>query len=248
MLRLRCEETDRRLLLPRKVATQGAHARRPDDYTSLRTSVFCRTDGVRCSADTGQMSSFHTPTQVRQRHSGTSGTSITSAQVIGGSSTREFRDASSLRVLLVDDCPIQQLLSSALLSKWGIRPEFASDGLEAVLLAGEQRFDLILMDIQMGVLDGVAATTRIRLNERRNGTGEVPIVAYTAEPIPDCQRAWADAGITASLAKPCQPAEMGECLMRWCGVPPEPLRHWGDGASAHLFQPCAPNRAALRWV
>lgn len=139
--------------------------------------------------------------------------------------TPPLREAATLRILVVDDCPFQQLLSSVLLSRWGIRPQLASDGLEAVLLAGEQRFDLILMDIQMSVLDGVAATTRIRQNERRNGADQVPIVAYTAEPIPASQRAWADAGITASLAKPCQATEMGECLKYWCGLRAEPLQH-----------------------
>ncbi len=97
--------------------------------------------------------------------------------------------------------------------------------MEAVLMTNEQHFDLILMDIHMGVLDGVAATKRIRQNERRHGGPEVPIVAYTAEPLGAGQPLWADAGISAALAKPCQPAEMAECLQQWCGVTVEPLQH-----------------------
>lgn len=138
-------------------------------------------------------------------------------------STRAVREASSLRVLLVDGCPLQRMLACVLLARWGIRPELACDGMEAVLIAGERRFDLILMDTQMGVFNGVVATKRIRKNERRYGGGEVPIVAYTSQPISASESAWAEAGFTASLAKPCQAAKMGECLQHLCGVQPEPL-------------------------
>lgn len=161
------------------------------------------------------MNSIFTRSSARERKPKAS---VTSFQAIGGPSILDVREAATLRILLVDDCRLQQLLGSALLSHWGIQPQLASDGLEAVLMAGEQRFDLILMDIQMGVLDGVAASKRIRQNERRHGGDEVPIVAYTAEPLGASERAWADAGISAALGKPCQPAEMGECLKQWCGV------------------------------
>ena len=168
------------------------------------------------------MNSILTHSPVQQRPSQASATPV---HVIVGTPNLAVREAATLKVLVVDDCPIQRLLSSALLSMWGIQPELASDGLEAVLLAGEQQFDLILMDIHMGVLDGVAATKRIRQNERRRGGARVPIVAYTGEPIAGNERTWATAGISASLAKPCGPAEMDECLKRWCGVECEQLPH-----------------------
>lgn len=150
-----------------------------------------------------------------------------SAHVIGARhiAAQVSRDASALSILVVDDCPLQQLLSSVRLSRWGIRPRLASDGVEAVLLAGERQFDLILMDIQMPVLDGVAATARIRKDERRSGTGQVPIVAYTSESLPANQRAWAVAGFTAFLAKPCGIEELGDCLKYWCGLHAEPMQH-----------------------
>ena len=128
-------------------------------------------------------------------------------------------------MFIVGDCPLQQLHSSVLLSRCGIQTILASDGLKAVLLAGKQHFDLILMDIRMGVLNGVVATQRIRQNERRVGTAEVPIVAHTAEPLATNRAAWAAAGITPSLAKPCKPAEMSECLKQWCVVQLESQQH-----------------------
>ena len=130
-----------------------------------------------------------------------------------------------LLVLVVDDCPLQRLMTTVLLSRFGILPRLAHDGLEAVLLAGESHFDLILMDIDMPVLDGVTAATRIRENERRSGVAATPIVAYTAEPIGDKTLNWAQAGISAWLAKPCGPDDMDQCLTNWCGVRTEQLRH-----------------------
>jgi two-component system, sensor histidine kinase len=153
--------------------------------------------------------------------------SETSVHVLGAMriATPNSRDASALSILVVDDCPLQNLLSSVRLSQWGIRPQLASDGVEAVLLACEQQFDLILMDIHMPVLDGVVATARIRKDEHRRGADQVPIVAYTAEPLPANQRAWAGAGFTAFLAKPCGIEELGDCLKYWCGLHAEPIQH-----------------------
>jgi CheY-like chemotaxis protein len=150
---------------------------------------------------------------------------MASIRLFGGTSIPARREAASLKVLVVDDCPLQRLLSTVLLSRWGITPELACDGVDAVLLAGERQFDLILMDIQMDILDGVTATKRIRQNERRRGTSTVPIIAYTCEPLAWSERLWANAGISASLAKPCRQSEMGECLRHWCGVNSEPVQH-----------------------
>lgn len=134
-------------------------------------------------------------------------------------------DARKLRVLVVDDCALQRLLTTVLLSRFGILPRLANDGLEAVLLAGESQFDLILMDIDMPVLDGVTATARIRANERRSGLAAVPIVAYTGGRIEVNASAWAHAGISASLAKPCGTDDMVRCLTDWCGGRTEQLHH-----------------------
>lgn len=71
------------------------------------------------------------------------------------------------RVLLVDDCPMQQLRARALLSRWGVMPQIARDGLKAVLRVGEQDFDIVLMEVEMPAMDGLKATARIRQNERR---------------------------------------------------------------------------------
>ena len=123
----------------------------------------------------------------------------------------------SPRVLLVDDCPVQLLLGCVLLARWQIIPELARDGLEAVLLAREQEFDLLLMDVEMPVLDGLAATHRIRRHEQQcKPARRVPIVAYTANETALDERTWRHSGIDAVLAKPSPEPAMEQCLKRWC--------------------------------
>ena len=125
--------------------------------------------------------------------------------------------ASPLSVLLVDDCPIQQLVACALLGRWKVIPRIACDGLEAVLLAGERDFDIILMDVEMPMRDGLTATALIRLHERRARRGQrVPIVACTTGTLAQDEDRWRLCGMNGVLDKPCDVQGMTECLERWC--------------------------------
>ena len=136
--------------------------------------------------------------------------------------------ASCLRVLLVDDCPVQlqQLLTCALLARWKIMPQIACDGLEAVLLAGEQDFDIILMDVEMPVMDGLTATGRIRQSERRaRRERPVPVVAYTTGNLAVDEGRWRKSGMNGVLNKPCDALGLSECLERWCPSEFAALRH-----------------------
>lgn len=121
------------------------------------------------------------------------------------------------RVLLVDDCPVQLLLGCVLLARWQIIPELAHDGLEAVLLAREQDFDLLLMDVEMPVMDGLTATRRIRQNEKQaKRARRVPVIAYTANEGGLDEPTWRESGMDAVLGKPSPELMMEQCLMRWC--------------------------------
>ncbi len=134
--------------------------------------------------------------------------------------------ATHLHVMLVDDCQVQQLLGCALLSRWNIMPQLACNGREAVLLASEQHFDIILMDVDMPVMDGLEATSEIRRQEReRESLRRVPVVAHTASNLESNQRRWLDCGMDAVLKKPCGTADMEACLDRWCHDKFEVTRH-----------------------
>jgi CheY-like chemotaxis protein len=124
------------------------------------------------------------------------------------------RGQGSSRVLVVDDSPVNLMVISALLESRGIETFLAADGAEAVALASELRFDLILMDLQMPIIGGLAATSAIRRFEVKCSRLPVPVVAYTStSPGADVLAAY---GMNGSLSKPCDDRELENCLARWC--------------------------------
>ena len=118
------------------------------------------------------------------------------------------------RILVVDDTPSHRGEACALLACYGLTPMEASDGAEAVALACASDFDLILMDLQMPVLDGLEATKQIRRFEFEHRRAPVPVLAYTSRPLDiDVLR---NCGMNGVLAKPCAGRALEECLLRWC--------------------------------
>ena len=108
--------------------------------------------------------------------------------------------AGPMEILLAEDNAVNQILICALLSQAGHRVTIVANGQEAVAMASERLFDVILMDMQMPVLDGLAATRLIR--QLPNARGEVPIVAITADAALDRRGRYADVGLTDFLTKP----------------------------------------------
>ena len=107
------------------------------------------------------------------------------------------------RVLLAEDNRVNARVAQALLGRLGLRVETVRTGREALAALRERRYDLVLMDVQMPELDGLAAAAEIRARERAAGTGErVPILALTASALPEDQRACLAAGMDDYLAKP----------------------------------------------
>ena len=119
----------------------------------------------------------------------------------------------ALDILLAEDNPVNRLLASRLLELQGHRVSPARNGREAVQAFERQRFDAILMDLQMPVMDGLAATVAIRRRER--GTGRhTPIIALTAEAIEPSRQRCLEAGMDALLAKPIDPGQLMETIHR----------------------------------
>lgn len=104
------------------------------------------------------------------------------------------------QILLVDDGEANRLVIETFLKRAGHRVVAAGNGQEAVRLAGKQRFDVILMDVQMPVMGGIEATRRIR--QLPGPSGQVPIIALTANALAGNQEACLEAGMNAFVTKP----------------------------------------------
>jgi len=123
-------------------------------------------------------------------------------------------EALSGRVLLVDDDAISREITADLLQDMGLAVTEASDGQAAVDRCRQERFDLVLMDLQMPVMDGLAATRAIRALPAGAGTG-VPIIALSAEALAVSQSACLGAGMNDALAKPLTPQGLHAALAPW---------------------------------
>lgn len=118
-----------------------------------------------------------------------------------------------LRVLYVDDHPANRTLVQALLGALGVACTLAEDGAQGAAAAREGDWDLILMDIQMPVMNGVEATRAIRALPGR--VGAVPIVALTANTLAAERQTYLEAGMNDCLAKPVDLAALAACVEAW---------------------------------
>ncbi len=112
--------------------------------------------------------------------------------------------SASLDILLVEDTPINQQVAMGMLRRLGHRVTLAENGAEALAALEERNFDLVLMDVQMPVMDGLEATAAIRRRERERGRGHVPIIAMTAHAMKEDRQRCLDAGMDGYLSKPIQ--------------------------------------------
>lgn len=118
------------------------------------------------------------------------------------------------RVLVVEDNVMIQAIAQEVLEQAGLRVTTALNGVEALERMCEASFDLVLMDSQMPLLDGVSATRRIRAGERR-GEPRVPIIAVTANAMQQDIQSCLAAGADGHLAKPFSPQEMLRTVHHW---------------------------------
>lgn len=120
-----------------------------------------------------------------------------------------------LRVLIADDNVINLKVIRIILTRLGHEVEAAENGLQAVEICRQQRFDAILMDIQMPVMDGLEATRAI-LREHESSRGPAPvIIALTAGVLEDDHDRCIGAGMSEFLQKPIKPQIILECLERF---------------------------------
>jgi CheY-like chemotaxis protein len=124
------------------------------------------------------------------------------------------RAARRLRVLVAEDNPVNQKLAQHLLERRGHTPILVGNGREAVETILHDRFDLVLMDLQMPEMDGFEATASIRARERAAGAPRVAIIALTAHAMQGDRQRCLDADMDGYVAKPIKPVELFEVIDR----------------------------------
>jgi signal transduction histidine kinase/CheY-like chemotaxis protein len=122
------------------------------------------------------------------------------------------------RVLLAEDNPVNQQVARGMLMRLGIEPDLVQNGAEAIEHLASGRYDAVLMDMQMPVLDGLGATRQWRECEHREVRSRTPIIAMTANAMAKDRDACLQAGMDDYLAKPVKLAELRETLLRWLPV------------------------------
>ena len=121
---------------------------------------------------------------------------------------------SGLQVLLVEDHPINQMLAIKLIERAGHRVTLAQNGQEGLDACMAQAFDVVFMDMQMPVMDGLAATRAIRAHEAQQGLRRTPIIAMTANAQASDRQACAEAGMDDFLSKPFKAEDLRGMLTR----------------------------------
>jgi PAS domain S-box-containing protein len=116
--------------------------------------------------------------------------------------TPEAQGKRSLYLLLADDNPVNVKLARAILERKGHRVDVAENGEEALNLCRDSDYDLILMDVEMPVMDGLEATQRLRSGEAGDRCQKLPVIAMTAHAISEVQQRADEAGMNGYLTKP----------------------------------------------
>jgi CheY-like chemotaxis protein len=140
-------------------------------------------------------------------------TTIAEASPADDDHARHLAKSALLRILVVDDVAVNRELVSAILSPFDVALSAAASGAEAVEAALAAPFDLILMDLQMPGMDGMAAARAIRANATLNRA--TPIVALSANVLPTHVRECLAAGMDDHAAKPIDPADLLEKIAKW---------------------------------
>jgi signal transduction histidine kinase/ActR/RegA family two-component response regulator len=125
-----------------------------------------------------------------------------------------------LRILFADDHPVNRQVVALILEPFGIELTAVEDGALALEAYTKGTFDLVLMDVQMPVMDGLAATRAIREIERSTGRARTPIISLTANAMASDVRRSLDAGSDSHVAKPVRPDQLIEAVNRALATEP----------------------------
>jgi two-component system, sensor histidine kinase len=141
----------------------------------------------------------------------------------GAGEEGETLDLAQLRVLAAEDNEVNQLVVTTLFGQVGVTPVIVPDGAQALQAWRAQDWDVILMDVQMPVMDGLVATREIRQAEAQTGRARTPIIGLTANAMTHQAAAYLAAGMDCVVAKPIRIEELFAAVERVLSEPSEPL-------------------------
>ncbi|SMP54594.1 PAS domain S-box protein [Anoxynatronum buryatiense] len=159
--------------------------------------------------------------------------SETSNEAVGMTTPEEMPESlEELRVLVVEDQEVNQMVARGILENWGIAVSVASNGYEALEMIKTDSYDLVLMDIRMPGMSGLTAVRRIRQHDQWR---DLPVIAMTAEAMSGNREESLAAGMNDHVPKPIDPEQLYHTLLRWG------LKKQGDitGATAEETTPVA---------
>lgn len=130
------------------------------------------------------------------------------------------------RILLVEDNPVNQQITLAILEEVGLHVDIVENGELALAAVADQNYALVLMDLQMPVMDGLTATRKIRQSAKGK---QLPIIALTAQALADDPDNCIQAGMNDYLYKPIKPELLYDRLYKWLSA--DPPEQTGDGVN-----------------
>jgi CheY-like chemotaxis protein len=122
---------------------------------------------------------------------------------------------SDFRILVAEDNSISTKVIRGMLGKLNLQPDTASNGEEALQAMKAQRYDLVLMDCEMPILDGFSATQQLRVWEVSNQRTRTPVVALTAHILSEHKERARQAGMDGHMAKPVELSQLRELVEFW---------------------------------
>ena len=147
-----------------------------------------------------------------------------SSSLVIGDSVRERMTGRymnrNVRLLLVEDNSTNQEVALGMIRKMGLRADAVANGQEAIEMLATVPYDLVLMDVQMPVMDGLTATRIIRDPDSTVGNHRLPVIAMTAHAMAGDREKFIQAGMDDYISKPISPASLAEVLDRWLSAHP----------------------------
>jgi PAS domain S-box-containing protein len=144
-----------------------------------------------------------------------------------------YAGESKARILLVDDLDTNQEIVKAYLEDNGHEVDAVGSAVEAIGLVQKRDYDLVLMDIQMPVMDGVTAARRIRALPVP--ASRIPIIALSGNVLPQQVRSFLEAGMNDHVGKPIERAKLYETVWRWVGISAKVAEHGSDSRDPGRF-------------